>query len=334
MVGLETGFPSPTETKLLANNMANSRFEYVRKFELDDSLLPSVYLVCRIDGRSFSTFVKQHGFRKPNDLRGLQLMNACAEHVMRQFGDIVLAYGVSDEFSFLLRRDSTLYNRRSSKIATAICSAFASAYVFHWSRFFPETSLAYPPAFDGRVVCYPTEAIARDYFAWRQVDCHINNLYNTAFWSLVQDAGLSPDQAEQQLMGTMSDYKNELLFQQFGVNYNDLPTIYRRGSIILRNIVEETIERSPGVFAQKRRRAFVTVHEDMTKDQFWSDHPDLLGFHPQQQQGRSGSSSPLSASGAHSPSKDSAFSLSSSVALSMPMSPVAASAASASATES
>lgn len=27
----------------------------------------------------------------------------------------------------------------------------------------------------------------RDYFAWRQADCHINNLYNTCFWALVAD---------------------------------------------------------------------------------------------------------------------------------------------------
>lgn len=29
----------------------------------------------------------------------------------------------------------------------------------------------------------------RDYFGWRQADCHINNLYNTCFWSLVAAGG-------------------------------------------------------------------------------------------------------------------------------------------------
>jgi len=31
------------------------------------------------------------------------------------------------------------------------------------------------PMFDGRAVCYPTDALLRDYLAWRQVDTHINN---------------------------------------------------------------------------------------------------------------------------------------------------------------
>jgi tRNA(His) 5'-end guanylyltransferase len=36
--------------------MANSRFEYVRNFELADNLLPSTYLVVRIDGKGFHRY--------------------------------------------------------------------------------------------------------------------------------------------------------------------------------------------------------------------------------------------------------------------------------------
>ena len=39
--------------------------------------------------------------------------------------------------------------------------------------------------FDSRIVLYPNEAVVKDYFRWRQVDCHINNLYNTVFWEMV-----------------------------------------------------------------------------------------------------------------------------------------------------
>lgn len=35
-------------------------------------------------------------------------------------------------------------------------------------------------------MCYPTDSVIKDYLRWRQVDCHINNLYNTAFWKLVR----------------------------------------------------------------------------------------------------------------------------------------------------
>lgn len=49
-------------------------------------------------------------------------------------------------------------------------------------------------AFDGRVVLYPSDQNMRDYVSWRQADCHINNLYNTCFWALVQGGGLTPSQ--------------------------------------------------------------------------------------------------------------------------------------------
>ncbi len=39
-------------------------------------------------------------------------MNRAAKGVMQEFPDIVLAFGESDEYSFLMRRDATVYGRR------------------------------------------------------------------------------------------------------------------------------------------------------------------------------------------------------------------------------
>jgi len=72
--------------------------------------------------------------------------------------------------SFLLKKSTTIYNRRQSKIVSILTSQFTSSYVFHWSRYFPDTLLQYPPSFDGRIICYPTEKSAKDYFSWRQAD--------------------------------------------------------------------------------------------------------------------------------------------------------------------
>lgn len=60
--------------------------------------------------------------------------------------------------------------------------------------------LMYPPSFDARSILYPSKENIRDYLSWRQVDCHINNLYNTAFWALVQKGGMSTTDAEKTLM--------------------------------------------------------------------------------------------------------------------------------------
>ena len=59
--------------------MACSRYEYVKQYEQSDVLLPSCWIVVRLDGRGFTRFCEAHAFDKPNDLRGLHLMNECAK---------------------------------------------------------------------------------------------------------------------------------------------------------------------------------------------------------------------------------------------------------------
>ncbi len=50
------------------------------------------------DAVSRPRFSARYNFQKPNDKRALDLMNQAAEAVMRDLTDIVVAYGVSDEF--------------------------------------------------------------------------------------------------------------------------------------------------------------------------------------------------------------------------------------------
>lgn len=113
---------------------------------------------------------------------------------------------------------------------SCVVSAFTSAYVVNWSKFF-DFELKEIPTFDSRIVVYPNENCVKDYFRWRQVDCHINNLYNTCFWEMVK-TGKSNQEVEQILKDTNSGQKNEILFSEFGINYNNIEEIYRRGTLI------------------------------------------------------------------------------------------------------
>lgn len=121
----------------------------------------------------------------------------------------------------------------------------------NWSTHFPQTTLKRIPMFDGRIVCYPTNKNIRDYLSWRQVDCHINNLYNTTFWTLVKEiedneidgsnetkkqrSARARAEVQKTLLPTFSADKNEILFQR-GVNYNNLPEVFKKGSILVREI--------------------------------------------------------------------------------------------------
>lgn len=116
---------------------------------------------------------------------------------------------------------------------TTIVSTFTAYYIHLWSTYFPERPLAPPflPSFDGRAVIYPSTHILRDYMSWRQVDCmshcfslghielcllnhdfkrltsctgHINNLYNTTFWTMVLQGNMSNTDAEKELKVRLS----------------------------------------------------------------------------------------------------------------------------------
>jgi len=256
--------------------MAKSKFEYVKVFENEDRCLPNCWIVVRLDGKGFHRFSELHGFCKPNDKRSLNVMTAAAKTVMKEFRDIVISYGQSDEFSFVFRKSTNLYNRRSSKLMSNTCSLFSSSYVYHWREHFPDVELTYPPSFDGRVVLYPTDQNLRDYLSWRQADCHINNLYNTVFWALVQKGGMTTTQAEDRLKGSLSADKNEILFQ-FGINYNDEPEVYKKGTILLYTVdCSENIVDSGDKKHKKAKPKLESLHTDLIREDFWRGNPDLL----------------------------------------------------------
>ncbi|CAF9920167.1 MAG: hypothetical protein GOMPHAMPRED_001997 [Gomphillus americanus] len=256
--------------------MANSKYEYVKSFEQNTTLLKQTWIVVRIDGRAFH----RYDFQKPNDARGLGLMNAAATAVMREIPDVCFGYGISDEYS---------------KLVTTVVSTFTAYYVHFWPQWFPERLLVPPlPTFDGRAIVYPNKDVLRDYLSWRQVDCHINNLYNTAFWALVLKGGLTETQAEEELRGTVSADKNEILFSRFGVNYNDESEIYKKGNVLYRkyeegeaekamtaseNFLQEPLSKSQRD-KQRKRKSKATielVHVDIIKDAFWEERPWILG---------------------------------------------------------
>ncbi|KAF3358982.1 hypothetical protein HYQ45_002573 [Verticillium longisporum] len=215
--------------------MANSKFEYVKAFEQPDTLLQNTWVVVRIDGRGFTKLCAKYAFEKPNDKRALDLMNAAARAVMTDLPDITIAYGVSDEYSF----------------------------VFHKS-------------------------------------CHINNLYNTTFWALIQLGGMDNRAAEELLAGTVSGDKNEILFSRFHINYNNEPEMYKKGSVVFRDyeLVEpgtHNVQADADAIAEpvsmtksqtekdKKRRnkaRIVIEHLDIIKDDFWDRRPWLLSNKP------------------------------------------------------
>ena len=251
--------------------MAKSKYEYTRKFESPVSLLPEAWIVIRIDGHAFHKFTLHHEFSKPNDIRGLDLMNQAAKRVMQEYDDVLCCYGQSDEFSFVFKKSTTLWGRRESKLVSNTVSLFTASYCILWRDFF-DSDLKSTPSFDGRAILYPNEKTLRDYISWRQVDCHINNLYNTCFWTLLKDQtkNLNQNQVQNILKDTDSAAKNELLFSNYGINYSKIDSIYRKGSFLYRDQVQEThVSKHTGQECIRKKWVVKVSHEDLISNEFW-----------------------------------------------------------------
>ncbi|PIO35704.1 hypothetical protein AB205_0059470 [Aquarana catesbeiana] len=101
---------------------------------------------------------------------------------------------------------------------------------------------------------------------------------------LVQRGGLTPAQAQKRLQGTLAADKNEILFSEFNINYNNEPLMYRKGSVILKKKVNETSkkviklegEEEREVEVSRSRNQFAILHCDVISDKFWEENPDIF----------------------------------------------------------
>lgn len=215
-------------------------------------------------------------------------MNEAAKSVMSSIPDVVLAYGDSDEYSFVLKKNCLLFERREAKLVSTFASTFTAFYIQHWGNIMDDSlDVSHLPTFDARAITYPSLLILRDYLSWRQADCHINNLYNTAFWALVLKGKKSPQDAEQTLCGTVASTKNEILFSQFGINYNNEPEIFKKGTIIVRDLgpLSSVTTPDPSIQLSTRQKQRLTkkynkadiqqLHIDIIGDSFWQSRPWL-----------------------------------------------------------
>jgi tRNA(His) guanylyltransferase len=75
----------------------------------------------------------------------------------------------------------------------------------------------------------------------------------------------------------VSQEKHELLFSVFNVNYNNLPEIYRKGSVLYRHSVERQETGANGKLTTRTRSEIAdTAFVDIIGDAFWAQNPRIL----------------------------------------------------------
>lgn len=194
----------------------------MRVFETssDNCVLPGVYMVARIDGRSFTKLTKQGDrFKAPFDEAFRDYMIETVKHLMDCGFKIVYGYTESDEISLLFDLNDNGFGRKERKLNSVLAGEASAKF---------SLLLGDLAAFDCRISQLPSEKLVIDYFRWRNEDAHRNALNAHSYW-LLREEGESPVDATTFLSGKSVAEKNEFLFQK-GVNFNDIPNWQKRGT--------------------------------------------------------------------------------------------------------
>jgi tRNA(His) guanylyltransferase len=194
----------------------------MRVFETahDLCVLPGLYMVARLDGRSFTCLTKEvHQFEAPYDPRFRDLMVETAEHLMTGCGfSMVYGYTESDEISLLFGLEENSFGRKLRKLISILAGEASAKF---------SLLLGALASFDCRISQLPSLDLVVDYFRWRNEDAHRNALNAHCYW-LLRKQGKGVGETTGMLKGMSVAHKNELLFQH-GVNFNDLPLWQKRG---------------------------------------------------------------------------------------------------------
>lgn len=177
------------------------------------------YTLMRLDGRAFHTYLKHT--EKPFDLDFVREMDQVAMSLCSDIQGARFAYTQSDEISLLLTDFDTLQsepwvNGNVAKLTSL--SASKAAAMLAVLRI-DEPGL---PTFDCRVWSMSDPVEVANYFVWRQRDCVRNSV------QMVGQAHFT--QAE--LHGKNVNEIQEMLFQRWGINFNDVDEGCKRGRLV------------------------------------------------------------------------------------------------------
>lgn len=193
----------------------------MRSFEenLDQFVLPDVYVVARLDGRGFTRLTKELlALDRPFDERFRDAMIATVSHLMNCGFKISYGYCQSDEISILFDKNENAFARKTRKLLSVLSGEASANFT---------SEIGTMAAFDCRIIPLPTESLVVDYFRWRAEDASRNALNAWCYWTNRKN-GATVAEATQQLEGKSVADKNQFLFEN-GINYNDLPVWQKRG---------------------------------------------------------------------------------------------------------
>jgi len=215
----------------MGNDGLGDRCKAFEQAEAGRRAMRGIPLLARLDGRAFHTFTRD--LRRPYDEGMSRCMIETTRGLVHDLNARV-GYTQSDEITLMWFEASNSetgypFDGRFQKVASVLAGQASARFVQLVPTHLPAKA-AELPHFDCRVWQVPTVQDAIDVFVWREDDATKNSLSMAA-------AALYSDR---ELHGKDSAAKHELLFGK-GVNWNDYPAFFKRGSYLQRRAAEATL---------------------------------------------------------------------------------------------
>lgn len=213
------------------DSLGDRQKSYERQYS--KQLLPLIPICARIDGRAFHTFAK--GLQRPYDSRLSNLMIETTKYLVKSTNAII-GYTQSDEISLIWFEESikseVFFDADHSKMVSILAAKTSNFFNKNLETYIPEKAEQYKnkddnPEFDSRVWNVPTLWEAANYLIWRELDATRNSI------SMAAQAYYSHNQLHKKT----SSQKQDMLFE-VGVNWNNYPDFFKRGSYIQKVTVE------------------------------------------------------------------------------------------------
>jgi tRNA(His) 5'-end guanylyltransferase len=207
----------------MENDDLGNRMKGYEMIEAGRMLLPGLPIMVRLDGKNFSNFTK--GLERPYDKRLTDLMVATAKFLLEETNALV-SYHQSDEISLILYTDKPeaqlFFDGRVQKLTSIIASMATAFFNRELPKALPEKADKVA-LFDCRVWNVPSTVEATNVLVWRELDATKNAISMAAQHYF----------SHKELQNKDGKEKQEMLFQK-GVNFNDYPSFFKRGSYIRR----------------------------------------------------------------------------------------------------
>lgn len=205
------------------NNQLGDRMKYYEKLGATEYMMPDLPVIVRLDGRAFHSFTQ--GLTRPYDTRLVEMMVQTATAVAEE-ANARIAYTQSDEITLVLLaqgKSQLLFNGRRDKLNSVLAATASVHFNKLLPQFIPEKA-GKVPVFDCRSFTVPSTQAVADCLLWREMDATRNAI----------SAAAHAHFSHRSLQNYNCNEMQERLFREKGINFNDYPRFFKRGTYIQR----------------------------------------------------------------------------------------------------